>query len=395
LAQAQATHFVADIDPLLLSWQAVRIIQVRPLMPVHLRGATPAVGAMQQQKKQHQATGEKDSPVSTPPMASGSSSSSSNSSVSRTHMAAPMPYSLHWGTYAGDEEEDAEFASVISASLVSAPSSESTAVYSYLEELKKVADYNEEAKSIQRIMARRELRRQAKTLSTTADELSVQLLRAKASRKAPASPGSSTLSVNTTDRPSLPALTESSVRLADAADAQAGSDEQLWRRRLELSMTGSSGMQREDPFPIGPTLASLQQTLEATQLTPPRSENDRDTSEETSDEELWKERLRLYLDNASASSCHISSRAPSRFPVEFNEEEDWEDLKSSLTSLLDSVRANSNGMTNTNATNDAKSPEGREQEPRARPGFCSFLAIGLAVSMPIVAGALTTAAAMW
>jgi len=367
--------------------------------------------AAQRQKKQHQAKGEQDQLVSALPTACGNSTCSSSSSATRTYRAPPVPYSFQLGAHAGDEEEDAEFGSVISASIVSAPSSESTAVYSYLEELKKVADYNEEAKSIQRIIARRELRRQAKTLCATADEFSAKLLRAKAARTHQVSPGGSTCATATdrsTPADSPPTLTESSVHLADAADTHAGSDEQLWRRRLELSLTGTGGTKREEPFPIAPTDASLQQQAwrhsaaasddgPASRLTPPRSEGGMDTSEDATDEELWQQRLRLYLDSAPPSTRCISSRAPSRFLVE-DEEEDWEDFKSSLESLVDSVRANSRGSKDTDTLSKFKAADGREQEPRTRLRFCSFITFGLALAIPAVISVLPAGivrSAMW
>jgi hypothetical protein len=195
------------------------------------------------------------------------------------------------------------------------------------------------------------------------------------------------------------ALTEASVQAANSADAHASSEEQLWRRRLELGVICSSGARREEPFPIGPTIVSVRQAalvVEKAELEDRLTQSQpsgKGTSEDATDEDLWKERLRLFMDSAPPSAHGPSSRTASRMPTGLDGEEDWEDFKSSLTSLLESVRASSKASREVEAPSDIKGAEGCEQEPCAHPRLCSLIALGLSISIPLVVSALPAATA--
>mmetsp|Transcript_60565 Transcript_60565/g.169747 ORF Transcript_60565/g.169747 Transcript_60565/m.169747 type:complete len:278 (-) Transcript_60565:67-900(-) len=152
-------------------------------------------------------------------------------------------------------EED-DLVSVLSSSLtssahtmISATSTASTDVISYLESLKNFGEWSEEAKGIQRIVARRELRRQAKSAKEAADAWDAKLKELQAVRTrrvhgghsagftySGAHMGEAYAPIEDTLLSELPSEVDECTSIASASclpeDTLCGKE--LWNRRLSL-----------------------------------------------------------------------------------------------------------------------------------------------------------------
>lgn len=144
----------------------------------------------------------------------------------------------------GEDECD----TLVSFSVVSAPSACSTEVadlYSYLERLKSFSEWHESAKVFQRALANEELRRQAAAVRAEADEMSSKLLRARALRARAAGLDSDAWSSASTGGSSAPAA-------LDAEGARAAPQLAGGRHAGPASLEACSASAAEEALAAGP-----------------------------------------------------------------------------------------------------------------------------------------------
>jgi len=268
-----------------------------------------------------------------------------------------------------DTDDDDEFTSVLSSSLwsspsvVSAPSSQSTDVLSYLEKLKGYGGWTEEVKSFQRAVIRKELRRRAQSTQAVADELSAKFREAKALKGLRNSGGchttGSALTASGADSMCSSCI-HGSAEEGSMCGSRIGKDanesrKDLWERRLMILLEGSA--REQDSFQLGlyqtpdPSAASRNRDVARRQEQRwelLRAKTDASPKHHTvllgsdasiSAQDMWLQRLRLYYDNAEAtmSSC-LGSRASSSVLVEDEDGEACSETPAGLQSSSDMAR---------------------------------------------------------